>query len=623
MKRIISVLGVLFAAGSMAVSATGQAYPFATDAQQRGYYNRPYQRYEAEPGWCTTSGQFLAATDDQRQLQSEASHQQAVQLTNPGDSVSWVVDRPGDGLTIRFSLPDNENGTGIVGYLDVYANGEQLGFIYLNSYWAWQYCDGTYPDNRPRSGNIVIRMRFDENHLRLSRMVQSGEVLTLRKNDQNTIPYTVDFIELEPVPAKVTFESLSGDKVQYDPVTSGLLSDFIRDNAGKTIYLPEGTIDCPKRIYLNTNNTKLIGAGMWYTQIYFSASSDNADTYSKRGIEATGSNLQVEGIYLNTANNKRYYNNDDSKQVGKGFMGNWGRNSVIRNCWVEHFECGAWIADYNGNGSDNLLFEHCRIRNNYADGINFSQYTKNHTARYCSFRNNGDDDMASWTSSGRQCSGMVYEYCTAENNWRASSLGFFGGKNLTGHHLHIVDGLESGLRVNADFPGGGFATDGQIYIHDVTVEHCGCTSGTKGQRGDFWGQYQPAVSVGAGNNYDIWNVTLEDVDVRDSRGIAVNVRAGNKKVHDTRLVRVHVDGATTAFQCTNGGSVLNTTYCELSSENVNNHMVGCSSWQQAGDCRTLLPSVSLEGRSVVKQLVNGQLVICVAGQRFNARGQRL
>lgn len=519
-----------------------QVYTFPTDDLQQGYYNRPYQRYEAEPGYCTTNGQFLAATDDQRQLQSEASHQQAVQLIQPGDSVSWTVDRAGDGLTLRFSLPDSQEGTGIVGYVDVYASGEKVGLVYMNSWWAWQYCNDNYPDNSPRGGNTIIRMRFDENHLRLSRPVLSGEVLTIKKNDDNTTPYTIDFVELEPVPTKVQFADLTGDKVQFSG--EGDIADFIAQNEGKVIYIPEGTHRTSKRIYLRSKNgTQLIGAGMWYTQIYYDAASDNIATFDKRGIEASKNNLVVEGIYFNTACRQRYYNQQDSKQVGKAFMGGWGQGSVIRNCWAEHFECGAWIADYSGNNSKDLLVEHCRFRNNYADGFNCSKASTNHTIRYCSFRNNGDDDMASW-STGNHTQHIEFAYCTAENNWRASSLGFFGGIGQKAHHLYIVDGLECGARVNADFSGLGFSDTARIYIHDITIEHCGCQGGTKGTKGDFWGNRQGALNIGGGANYDVKNVTVENADIRDSRGDAIQMKAQNgKKLLNIELKDVAINGA--------------------------------------------------------------------------------
>ncbi|MBR1425835.1 MAG: hypothetical protein IJ581_00110 [Paludibacteraceae bacterium] len=602
-------------------------YPFPSDAQHHGYYNRPYERYEAEPDFCSTNGSFLPASDDQRDLQSEASHQQAVQLTAQNQYVSWVVNQPGDGLTIRFSLPDNSNGTGTTGTLAVYAGNDHVGTLNLNSYWAWQYTTngGNYPTNTPvtpGSGNVV-RMRFDETHIRLSRAVNSGETLRLVKTDNNSTPYTIDFVELEPVPAKVTYESLSGNKVQF---TGGDIADFVNANQGKIIYVPEGRWETGQRIYLNADGTQLIGAGMWYTEIYFNASSDNSSTYSKRGIESYNSNLRIEGLYLNTINNKRYYNNNDANQVGKGFNGGLGSNSVIRNCWVEHFECGAWIADYANRGSNNLLVEHCRFRNNYADGFNCAHNTNGHTIRYCSFRNNGDDDIASWSQSLR-ARNHTFAYCTAENNWRASSLGIFGGEGHTAHHLYIVDALESGLRVNSDFAGAGFSQNGRINIHDVTVQHCGCKGGTRGNSGDFWGSAQGAVNIGGTRNYPIYNVTLDNISVFNARNHALYLLGsgsnGNQCLN-MEVKNIYVNGANYGILFSNmAGSA---TYCNLVFQNVNTDMNATSrglTWTQAADCTptdTPEPPDTPEQPQSISEILSGATEAAIydtCGRRFS------
>ena len=548
---------------TMAVTSMhAQVWSFATDAQERGYYTRPYERYEAEEGWCEAQGFFLSPSDDQRDLQSEASHQQALQLQSVTDSVSWTIGTAGEGLTLRFSLPDNEQGTGRTGDIDIYAGGEKVGSLHLDSRWAWQYCNANYPQNAPLSGNVIIRMRFDEVHVRLSRTVQSGERLTVRKALDDGLPYTIDFIELEPVPAKVEYADVEGsNKVAFDG--NGDIADFIAQHEGQTIYIPEGRWETSKRIYLrNQNNTHLIGAGMWWTEIYYSAPSDNINTYSNRGIEASADNLVVEGIYFNTACRQRYYNQEDSKQVGKAFMGGWGTGSVIRNCWAEHFECGGWIAEYSGKTSKNLLVEHCRFRNNYADGFNCSQASEGHKIRYCSFRNNGDDDMASW-SVGRRTKDIEFSYCTAENNWRASSLGFFGGTSPSAHHIAIFDALESGIRVNADFQGTGFTSGSSVDIHDVTVQHCGCISGTKGTKGDFWGNAQGAVNIGNTRYYNVPNVHLSDIDVLDSRGNAFFIRSQNgKNVDGLALNAIRIDGAG-GYGIYYSGAIGEVHYCDI------------------------------------------------------------
>ena len=570
-------------------SAT-HVYTFFTDSLQRGYYTRPYERYEAEADWCMTNGEFLPASDDQRLLQSEASHQQALQLINPNDYVAWRINTPGDGLTIRFSLPDNEIGTGTIGNLHIYAEDEKVGELTLDSYWAWQYCTETYPVNTPIE-NSVIRMRFDEQHLRLSRPIEHGEELRLVKVDDNQIPYTIDFIELEMVPEPVTFESIESDnKVQYDGTS---LQDFVSLHRGKIIYIPAGKWDVAKRIHINYDNTHLVGAGMWYTEIFFSAPSDNSSTYSQRGFETNRSNIRIEGMYINTINNQRYYNNDNSKQVGKTFMGSWGKNSVIRDCWTEHFECGGWIADYSGTSSENLLVEHCRFRNHYADGINASQASKGHTIQYCSFRNNGDDDMASWTTA-RMCENVCYAYCTAENNWRASSLGFFGGTNHYAHHIAIFDPLECGVRINADFDGKGFGESGMIRLHDITIVHAGCIRGQKGTSGDFWGNMQGAFNVGPTGKYVVRNIQIENVDVIDSRQHAFYIAGGRNAVENLILRDIHIRNAATGFHFVSAKG--NATYCNLTFENVEKELgtyqANNWSWTPAADCHTAIDNIS-------------------------------
>ena len=540
MKHVTLMLPALFAGCVQLLQA--QPVAFADDAMQRGYYDRPYQRYEAEPDRCRSNGTFLEATYDQRQLQSEATNQQAVQLVRQSDYVEWDVDRAGRGLTVRFSLPDNAEGTGTKGTFALYADNRHVQDITLDSYWAWQYVlksGDKYPDNTPADTKFP-RMRFDEMHFLLPQDIAAGSTLRLMKADDNTTPYTIDFVELEPVPEPLEVTDLADENVVvYDG--SKTLRQFIRSNGGKTIFLPAGRYESEERIMIADDDTKLIGAGMWHTEIYFSASSDDRRTYSKRGIETNNDRIHIEGLYLNTVNNKRYYNNNSQFQVGKGFMGGFGTGSVIRNVWVEHFECGAWIADYNGQGANEIVVEHCRFRNNYADGINLCSGVKNGTVQHCSFRNNGDDDMASWTAA-KMCEYNTFCYNTAENNWRASSLGFFGGKGHRAHHCVIIDPMEAGLRVNSDFEGAGFSSDDFIVLSDITIYKGGVASGKVGVSGDLWGNEQGSIHINSSTYYDLENVRMENIDLVDSKHNAIYIRSGSKRIKNLELRNIHING---------------------------------------------------------------------------------
>ncbi|HLO61081.1 MAG TPA: right-handed parallel beta-helix repeat-containing protein [Bacteroidales bacterium] len=538
MKRKNLILTFLIGFCITGVQAQGLSFP--DDANQRGYYDRDYVRYEAEQEKCITDGIILEPSYDQRTVQSEASNQSATNLVNKDSYIEWTSDRAADGLTIRFSLPDDSIGMGTSGNLILYVDGDSIQTITLSSYWAWQYIlksGSKYPDNLPNVNLKFPRMRFDEKHFRLNRVIAENASIRLVKADNNNAPYTIDFIELEKIPDALTFESVPGEnKVMYTP-ESGKLQTFIAENAGKTIFIPEGKYDVDGRIVINGNRTKIIGAGMWYTEIFFSASSDIKSTYNKRGIETYSSEITVEGMYLNTINNKRYYNNDPVYQVGKGLMGSFGSNSVIKNLWIEHFECGGWI-----EGSDNLNIQQCRFRNNYADGMNLAYGSKNSVAEHCSYRNNGDDDMASWSRGTGLCENIVYRYSTSENNWRASGLGFFGGKQNKAYNIVIRDPMEAGFRITSDFPGMPFSSDGFSEFYDISVYKGGVSAGSVGVSGDLWGNQQGALHINSSSQYDIMNFRIFNIDLYDSKNDAIFIGSGSKNIQNLFLKDIHIDG---------------------------------------------------------------------------------
>ena len=49
--------------------------------------------------------------------------------------------------------------------------------------------------------------------------------------------------------------------------------------------------------------------------------------------------------------------------------------------------------------TDELTVSNSRIRNNFADGVNFAQGTRNSKVQNSNVRGNGDDGLAIWSSS--------------------------------------------------------------------------------------------------------------------------------------------------------------------------------------------------------------------------------
>jgi len=551
-----------------------QHISFADDAQKRGYHERPYKRYEAEPGKCISNGRFLSPVTVQTELQSEASNAVATQLIAKDAYVQWKNDEAADGMVIRFSIPDGKEGGGTKGEIALYVNGKYVQSITLDSYWAWQHAlmtGQTYPDNIPAK-NKFARMRFDDVRVKLAEKIPRGATFKLVKVDDNAIPYTIDFVELEPVPAPLAYESIMDpNKVRFDG-SDGPLDVFIAKNGGKTIYIPAGKYEVAERIYLHEPDTKIIGAGMWHTEIYFSAPSDNAETYAKRGFQSDQNNTVLDGLYITTANDRRYFilPNGRNGQVGKGVMGSFGANSVIQNVWIEHFECGGWI-----EATSNLTVRHCRFRNHYADGINLAGGSKNSVVEHCSFRNNGDDDMASWSSGRNSCENITYQYCTAEHNWRASSVGFFGGKGHRALNLVIIDGMEAALRVTTDFPGQPFSSEGMHLYDQISIYNCGAQAGSLGFYGDIInGSTAGAIHVTSYSRYDLLNVKFSHIDIYNSRCDAIFIDAGNEKmIENLYFEDINIVGAG-RYGISFNRAVGEAFYCGIRFENIDTAHLG-------------------------------------------------
>jgi parallel beta-helix repeat protein len=284
-------------------------------------------------------------------------------------------------------------------------------------------------------------------------------------------------------------------------------------------------------------------------------------------------------------------------------MGSFGVNSVIKNVWAEHFECGAWI-----EGTDNLTVTDCRFRNNYADGINLAYGSKNSVVERCSFRNNGDDDIATWSRSGKSCDNNTFRYSTAENNWRASSLGFFGGKQNKAYNCVIIDPMEAGLRVTCDFPGVAFSTDGYSEFHDISVYKGGAAGGSPGVGGDLWGNQQGALHINSSSQYDLQNIKIYNIDLYNSKNDAVFIGSSSKSIKNLVLKDIHIDG-TKRYGIYFNNAKGNGSYCHLQYENTGSANTNTipSAFTFTEDCTTAIDTPDTDNLKVVS--LNGQLLI--------------
>lgn len=509
-------------------------------SSSRGAYQMPYVRYEANSTSLGGGAVMLAASFDQKKVESEATDRTAARLSAVNSHVKWTTTAAGQGLVMRFSMPDGGGGAGNNGSLALYVGGSFVQDIPLTSRYSWQYFspnpgDGTkHPSNTPTTG-WTERMRFDEVRVRLANSIPQGTEIRIQKTSASgSFDYIVDFVELEPVPTAipmpanylnvVDFGATPNDQTDDQQAFDNALQAAISQN--KEIYIPAGQFYI-RRWWFDASNVIVQGAGMWYTDLYcYNGSSNNG------GFEVRGSGNEFKDFHMGSANITR-------TDAYKGFVGLY-TNSKIERVWVEHFEVGAWIANYQGGGTtNNLLITNCRFRNNYADGVNFAKGTSNSICEHSDMRNNGDDAMATWSADGDQASvNNEFRYCTAENTWRAGGIGFFGGGGHKGHHLIIKDGVENGIRVNSDFPvNHQFSTTLWMEISETTVIGCGTNA-------NLWFNRYGAVDIFT-RLYNVQNLRLQNVDIIGSQKDAIMIYdvASSFTITNLELINVTVNGA--------------------------------------------------------------------------------
>ena len=485
----------------------GQGKEYSTD----GYGAKmPYTTHEAENA-TVENGATVQQSTDMESTAVEATNQTYVELPKKDAAVTFNVTEPANALNVRYTIPD-----GASGQLDVQVNGSSVGNLDLSSHSAWQYLKGDHEYDQAIDGSSA-RFRFDETRLLLKDIqLKSGDKISLVKKKDDNVPYGIDFIELEQAPAPVAQgeNSISivdkGASANDDSDDTAALLAAVEEAkaSGKSVYIPEGRFNFDKQVNIEADNLKISGAGVWHTQLHFTSDK----RYGGGIVFGHNSNgIELSNLYMDSNLTSRY--NEDAQY--KAISGTLGKDSKIHDIWVQHFEVGMWIGDYDQTGNmkytDGLVVENARIRNNLADGINFAQGTKNSTVKNSNIRGNGDDGLAIWSSISDGTNAAVEENNrflnnTIESGWRAAGIGIFGGKGheISGNLIKDVF-AGAGIRINTVFAGHNFdLNDSGIKIHDNTVLRSGTTN-------DLYNLHRGAI------DFQQVRGTIKNVDVYDNK----------------------------------------------------------------------------------------------------------
>lgn len=478
----------------------------------------PWTTYEAENG--TTNGTILGPNRDVGDPAGEASGRKAVKLVENGQYVQWTVSKAANALVVRYSIPDAADGGGINSTISVYKNGVYLQDLSVTSKYAWLYGDETNPVNTPGG---QARHIYDESNAILSDNFVAGDIIKLQKDTGDTASYyIIDFIELESVspieqPSNTISITTKGAIANDTADAAASIEAAIADAKaqGKDVWIPQGTFYQSRKI--NADNVTIRGAGMWYSKLYgYNSGGANFNGDNNVGFNVAGSNtkfydLQVigEATVRNTG--------------GNAFNGTFGTGSALYNIWIEHTNCGVWEGvDNSANLGNNLIFDSCRIRNTFADGINMCNGTQNSIIKNCTIRNTGDDGIAIWSKSTGTSSNSynnTIQNCTVQLPWRAAGIGIYGGDSNKVLDNVVADTLtNSGLRLCSNFNPYPFA--GTVTVKNNEFRRCGGTFFSGQQFGAIW-LYACDSDIAATINFtgnDIYDATHSGVHIQCANG---------------------------------------------------------------------------------------------------------
>ena len=511
----------------------------------------PYIRYRSEEAKLGEGATLITSPDhSQENVASQGANQSYIQLPKSGSYAEWTMHSVGNGITMRFTMPDSSDGMGEKGSLDIYVNEIKKQTVNLTSYYMWQYFPSGNPSDSPGG---APNFAFDEVHFMINPALKLGDKIRVQSSGANGLEYGVDFLEIEEVGDPISQPDNSLSVTEFGAIPDDGDDDYegiaacisAADEAGKDVYFPPGTYNINQIWRLDCQKIKITGAGIWYTKIQFTNDQPGSGGISG-GVNKDGycKNIEFCNMYINSNLRSRY----NQQAVYKCFMDVFSDGSIIHDIWQEHFECGFWIADYNGelNYSDGLKIVNCRIRNNLADGVNFCQGTSNSTVYNCSIRNNGDDGLAMWNDStfgAKDESNNVFCYNTIEFIWRAGGIAVYGGNGHKIYNNYIRDThMSAGIHLNTTFNGHKFSNNdkGIEFSNNILIK----TGSVKGS----WGEEFGAIDLDG----NIKNVTFNNNYIFDAQHDAIHF--GNE-IADIFFNNIKIYGAGTDGQEANYSSL--------------------------------------------------------------------
>ncbi|WLS45717.1 CARDB domain-containing protein [Micromonospora profundi] len=530
----------------------------------------PYVSYEAEAARYQGT---LLETDPLRtfghtNFATESSGRKSVRLTSAGQFVEFTSTNQANSIVVRNSIPDAPGGGGIEATISLYVNDVFSRKLTLSSRHSWLYGNTDQPESLTNTPQADARRLFDESNALLAQSYPAGTRFKLQRDSGDTASfYVIDMIDLEQVAPAASQPAECTSITSYGAVPNDGLDDTAAIQRAVTddqngvincVWIPAGQWRQEQKILtddplnrgthnqVGISNVTIRGAGMWHSQLYTLTEPQNAGGINHPHEGNFGfdidKNTQISDIAI--FGSGRIRGGEGNAEGGVGLNGRFGTGTRISNVWIEHANVGVWVGrDYDNipelwGPADGLQFTGMRIRNTYADGINFSNGTRNSRVFNSSFRTTGDDALAVWANPYVKDRAVDIAHDnhfvnnTVQLPWRANGIAIYGGYDNSIENNLIYD--------TANYPGIMLATD-----HDP-LPFSGTTlianNGLYRTGGAFWNEDQEFGAITLfPSTRDIVGVTIRDTDIVDSTYDGIQFKNGGGNMPNVAITNVRID----------------------------------------------------------------------------------